>query len=242
VQTLKWCRAYGIHPSWNLLYGSPGEAEGDYLAMAELVPLVTHLEPPIVARPLRLDRFSPLFEEPARFGITEVRPQPAYAHVYGAPAESLAELAYYFTFLPKDGRDPAQYAGPLLEAIATWKTVHAESDLVLIDDGNTALVCDYRPAAVAPLSVLEGLERAVYLACDSARSIDRLRAEPLARGLHASQEELQAVLDGFLARRLMIREGPSYLSLAVALEAYASSAMLGRVGIACEALRQASPA
>jgi ribosomal peptide maturation radical SAM protein 1 len=232
VQTLKWCQAFGVHASWNLIYGFPGESEAHYEAMAAIVPLLSHLTPPANVGPVRLDRFSPYFEHPGAFGMLEVEPYPAYAHVYGLPPEALAKLAYYFTFRYADGRDPASYARGLIDAVAAWRDVHANSDLTLIDDGAAALVCDYRPVAVAPLTVLEGLDRALYLACDAIRSIEQLRAEPFPESAGATREQIEASLQRLLARRLMLREEGSFLSLAVPLEKYASAAMLARLGAA----------
>jgi ribosomal peptide maturation radical SAM protein 1 len=237
VQTLKWCRTFGVQANWNLIYGFPGECEAEYRAMAELIPLISHLTPPITVGPVRLDRFSPFFERPGTFGMLDLQPYPAYAHVYGLPREALAKLAYQFTFEYADGREPARYAGALLDAIYDWKTAHPNSDLTLIDDGSTALVCDYRPVAVAPLTVLEGLDRALYLACDAARTLEQLRAEPLCEAsAAASPEQIDASLERLLARRLMLREDASFLSLAVPLERYASAAMLERLAAARSAL------
>ncbi len=236
LQTLKWCRTFGVHAVWNLIYGFPGESEAEYRAMVELIPLISHLTPPAVVGPVRLDRFSPYFERPEAFGITDVEPYPAYFHVYGLPRETLSKLAYYFTFRCRDALEPERYAG-LLAAIDGWKAVHATSDLTLIDDGTTALVCDYRPVAPAPLAVLEGLDRALYVACDAIRTVEQLRAESLAPGSRAApRDEIEASLERLVARRLMLREGAAFLSLAVPLERYASGAMLARLEAAHAAL------
>ncbi|MCP5053929.1 MAG: RiPP maturation radical SAM protein 1, partial [bacterium] len=47
VQLLKWAREYGVLPTWNLLYGFPGENAEAYHRMTRLIPSIVHLCPPI---------------------------------------------------------------------------------------------------------------------------------------------------------------------------------------------------
>lgn len=98
VQLLRRARELGIEVVWNLIWGVPGESEDDIRAMADLVPRLTHLQPPHTVGAVRLDRFSPLFEERESFGLRDVRPFPAYRHVYDLPEDSLSRLAYHFAF------------------------------------------------------------------------------------------------------------------------------------------------
>ncbi len=50
--------------------------------MARLVPLLSHLVPPSGVSGLRLDRFSPGFDDAERLGFLDVAPLPSYAAVY----------------------------------------------------------------------------------------------------------------------------------------------------------------
>ncbi|MFZ3345265.1 radical SAM protein, partial [Mycobacterium sp.] len=74
IQTLKWCKELGMDVEWNVLWGYPGETASDYEQCAAIVPLLTHLQPPGGKAPIRLDRFSPYFEQALNFGISNVRP------------------------------------------------------------------------------------------------------------------------------------------------------------------------
>src|SRR5262249_51844851 len=82
IQVLKWCKEFGIHPYWNLIWGFPGEPEDEYKRMAELVPLLTHLTPPEYATQIRMDRFSPNFEHAEELGFQKPKPSAAYSHIY----------------------------------------------------------------------------------------------------------------------------------------------------------------
>src|SRR5262249_31320275 len=67
VQLLKWCAEYQISPEWNFLWGFPGEMAKDYLDVVSLIKKVRHYKPPNGIGRLRLDRFSPYFENSKEF-------------------------------------------------------------------------------------------------------------------------------------------------------------------------------
>ena len=119
IQLLRWCEELGITVFWNLLYGFPGESEAEYARMAELVPLLTHLQKPGYCGKIHVDRFSPLFTN-AGLGVGEPRAAAAYSYLYPLEAEQLGNLAYFFEFDYADDREPAKYAGALGEEIARW--------------------------------------------------------------------------------------------------------------------------
>src|SRR5262249_8030345 len=90
LQLLRWCAELDIEVLWNILFNFQGESPAAYTRQAALVPLLTHLEPPEGCVPFNLDRFSPLFTRAAQYGLTSVRPYPAYEYVYPLPREELA--------------------------------------------------------------------------------------------------------------------------------------------------------
>ena len=71
--------------------------------MARLVPLLTHLVPPSGVSGLRLDRFSPGFDDAERLGFLDVAPFPSYAAVYPLSPEAVSNLAYSFSFRARGG-------------------------------------------------------------------------------------------------------------------------------------------
>jgi ribosomal peptide maturation radical SAM protein 1 len=231
IRLLKWCRAADVYPVWNALYGFPNEPPEEYARLAELIPSLTHLTPPEYAGPMRLDRFSPYFEDPAGFGIEGIEPFPAYAEVYGLPPEALRNLAYYFTF----DRPDLAYADPFVAAVERWREEHAASELMTIDDGTRLLVCDYRAVAPSPVTVLDGLDRAVLLACDDIRSPAQIRDALAAGGQAAGLGEIAEGLARLVERRLVVTEEDRYVSIVVDLR-YARPAVLGHITSAQAAL------
>jgi ribosomal peptide maturation radical SAM protein 1 len=211
IQLLKWCKEIGIHPIWNFLIGFPQESADDYFAMADLATRVCHLPRPSGVSVIRLDRFSPNFNQAGQLGFTRLRPVPFYEFLYDLPEAARHNLAYYFAYDYKVPQDVARYANPLVKRVHAWKTTWKHAELVSVDLDDRLFVFDTRPRPIAPLSVLEGADREVYLACDAITDSSALDAATVGR--------LRAMAD----RGLMLNDGARYLSLAVAIGEYQPS-------------------
>lgn len=220
LQALKWFSEAGIEVKWNLLYGFPGEDPAEYARMAELLPLLLHLHPPLAVGRVRLDRFSPYFEEPKAWGMVHVRPNRAFPFVYPFPAESLARLAYYFEFDYADGRNVLDYAAPVLAAAETWQSLHGAVALRQFDrEDGVLILTDTRPCATAFQHRLTGLDRAVYLGCDAGKTLKELLAlaadTEWPKDRPADAAAVQRTLERLVGDRLMVCLDQRYVSLAV---------------------------
>ena len=222
IQLLKWCKEFGVTPNWNFIWGFPGEDPAEYRNMAELIPLLTHLAPPSMGGPLRLDRFSPNFVCADQLGFADIAPCPAYHHIYPFDPAAVANLAYYFVYRYREPQDVERYTRPLAEQIAIWSEVHENSELFYQDMGAYLLVCDLRPVAKARTMVLSGEQKYLYTVCDSAHTIDslkRLLGRHLGRTVVAG--EIEQWLHPLEVAGLMLRDNNTYLSLAVPSGEYA---------------------
>lgn len=218
IQLLKWCRELGVTPVWGILWGFPGEDPQEYARMAELLPLLAHLTPPIGITQIRLDRFSPNFNNVAGMGFINVKPFPSYRYVYPLDEEALRNLAYFFTYEYADGRNPSGYARPVVEAVTNWWRVHERSALFYVDNGRAMLIWDLRPVAKRHVYILTGLLRLLYLGCDKATSVVNLhKAAAAETSKGATPNEIERALAVLLDSGLLIRDGQLYLSLAVPL-------------------------
>lgn len=212
VNTMRWARALGIEVMWNLLWGFPGETGADYASLAELLPLLHHLQPPQTWGRLKLMRFSPLFVERSRFPATVLRPDPAYTYVY-PPCVALEEVAFVFEHefveaLPDDAYVTTQRA--LEDWSAAWQAAERPTLLFWTFPGFVRIEDARRPAERA-VHTLEGLAGRVYAAC-----AERGRAPgALAEALDAPEPEVERVLEDLVARGLTLRDGAAYLSLAI---------------------------
>jgi ribosomal peptide maturation radical SAM protein 1 len=216
VRLLKWCAEVGIVPNWALLYGFPDEDPAEYQAMAELVPSLTHLKPPGGVHPIRLDRFSPNFDQAEARGFVNVRPAATYGHVYPFRREDLARLVWHFDFDYADGREPEGYTRALRDALERWRAHYETARLELRVSDDRLEIEDTRPAAVRATTILRGPARLAYLTLDAGNTVRAVQAELLrAFGTAApSAEQVETWLEEWLAARLVMREGPRYLALA----------------------------
>lgn len=216
IQLLKWCKEVGIIAEWNILWGFPGESPEEYFRLAKLVPLLAHLQPPNFAISLRLDRFSPNFNEHKELGFKDLTPFPAYKFVYPLAPEAVANLAYYFTYDYSQPRDVASYVRPLSEEVLRWQQNHETSNLFQIEQGDRLLLWDSRPVAKRRLIALSGKEKFLYLACDQVSTLKQLSDSwSKISGWAADTEEIRRTLDEFVEAGLMLKQGDSYLALAV---------------------------
>ena len=95
IALMRYARAVGLNLNWNLLYAFPGDQAADYEQTLALIPLLRHLNPPSGLSFLSIDRFSPYFDFPERYGINNVRPMQSYSSVLPAGA-NIEKLAYHF--------------------------------------------------------------------------------------------------------------------------------------------------
>jgi len=218
LQTLKWLSEPGIEVKWNILYGFPGEEPDDYAALADLIPALVHLAPPLAVGCVRMDRFAPYFNDPAAWGMTRPRPHAAFGHVFPLAEDCLARLAYYFEYDYADGRDPMAYASAALEEIERWQELAGTVTLRQFDrsDGIT-LLTDTRPCATALQHRLTRWRRELYRHCDRGHTLKTLMAtaDEWAGDETPSRQTVQQQLDQWCADRLMVHLDDRYLSLAL---------------------------
>jgi hypothetical protein len=214
VQTLKWCKEYGVLCDWNLIYGFPGENPEDYRLSAELARLLTHLSPPTGCGPIRLDRFSPNYDHADRMGLTNIRPLKYYKYLYPFLPGELHDIAYYFEFDYAEPIDDGGYLPALHQAVFDWK--QRRDQLYAVSQGLAVVIHDSRPVAVASQTVLTEVERFVFEICDQITTVRRIQqlASHLS-GPAVCENDVRQILDMLISRRLVIREEDRYLGLPV---------------------------
>jgi ribosomal peptide maturation radical SAM protein 1 len=218
IQLLRWCKELGMTVAWNILGGFPGEPIEAYDAMAALVPLLTHLPPPVACSTIRLDRFSPLFVGGERLGLRRVRPKPAYYYIFPFGRLELQRIAYFFDFDYADGRRPDDYMAPLHRAVGAWwqaalrpdeQQPRLEAIWAAHDD---VTMRDSRDCAAEPARRVSGLAARVLAACDQARSLSGVARH--LRGV-ATDRTILACLQDFMDRAYVVEMEGLFLTLAV---------------------------
>jgi ribosomal peptide maturation radical SAM protein 1 len=247
VQFLKWCKELGIEAGWNFIWGFPDEDEADYSNMRELVGRIRHLAPPMAVNKLQLHRFSPYFVAREAMGITNIRPHPAYFHIFPLPSEVVSGLAYYFIFDYKDGRNPRSYASDVIRELRQWQQSEGQIYLMYVDDGDTLTIFRGRRDHLPVRSYLRSDDRKLYLFCEQARTIANIfEFAQKNTDMILVTEDLQQWLKNMVHEGLMLEDNESYLSLAVDVtQQCASSKMAARLSpeavLTSETLMQALP-
>jgi hypothetical protein len=215
IQSLRWCEELGIQAGWSVLAGFPDEPPSEYDRMAQLAPLLAHLPPPVSCTTIRLDHFSPLYENHERLGFQRVRPAAAYFYVFPLERRELMRLAYNFDYDYADGRKPLNYISNLQVEIQRWweQRLAGPGQCAKLDavfEHGAVEIEDTRDIAVAPRHRVEGLGARIYLACDRGQTV-----RGLARSLAADEAAIGAELAKLQDEKLTVEISDRFLSLAV---------------------------
>jgi ribosomal peptide maturation radical SAM protein 1 len=216
VQVLKWAREFQMALTWNLICGFPGECAEDYLEIARLVPLISHLQPPASFARFRADRFSPVFNEPERFGVT-LRPYASYALCYPGDGIDLDKIAYFFNHDASQDAKTVAAVATAWEVTEAWRRASTNCTLAAVDSGQFLVLLDNRLGRAPARHLLTGPRRAIYRMLDTAMS-----PRGLLRALSNrcpeyrwSEDEVREILGEFENDGLTISEGGVHLALAV---------------------------
>lgn len=223
IQLLKWCFEYGIDPSWNILFGFPGENAGQYADLPRLLRLLFHLHPPAGISPVIFERFSPYHFEREKFKLS-LTPFPLYQMLYPKHLIDFDKIAYYFHGKWEGQEsDPAEYIQPSLEAFQDWSQYWQERKVSFYyEKGPDFLTLyDNRPLQPGMNLKLQRLnlnekQAKVYLFCDENRTFAAIW-QMLKENFEdaPTEERAQIMLDQFVEYGLMFREDDRYLALAV---------------------------
>ena len=108
----------------------------------------------------------------------------------------------------------------MLEAVENWVKYWSANEPPMLaferNSGGGLTIYDTRPCHSTSIIELEGDEAIAYLVCDAKHSISFIAAEvKKQRGKgNGNDTALRRDLDDLVERRLMLREGDQYLSLA----------------------------
>jgi ribosomal peptide maturation radical SAM protein 1 len=211
IQLLKWSMELGVSVDWNFLYGFPGEREEELKQVASHAETLHHLEPPVSAIVLNLDRFSPYFKAPEKYGLEPVYPAKPYRYVYPFPEDSLRRLAYFYDSDFFKGKADSDGFKVLKGVVERWGKAHPRSHLLAIPRKKSMVVLDTRPCARRFLYRLTGLRRRVYEYCDKAAALNTILESV---GPSFSADDVQSALQSLVDDKLMLGVNGRYLSLA----------------------------
>jgi ribosomal peptide maturation radical SAM protein 1 len=219
---LRAAEELGFGVAWSILYGFPQEEPAEYEQMADLLPSLSHLSPPLRPAPVLLERHSPLFEESASYGLRNVRPTTANRAAFG-DVPGLGEQAHVFDFEYPDGREPDRYTRRLNQNVLAWRTARrrlGSPRCEVFRVGSLRFVLDSRDASSAGrgrprLFLLSDAEWELATLTEEITTESKLREKwsdraPLEPVLRAFLDRRWLVpIDGRLVRVLLVREKPT---------------------------------
>ena len=158
----------------------PGRGAGRVPADGRAGALADAPQPPAGGGRLRLDRFSPYFDEAEANGLVNVRPSDAYRHVYPFAPAALDRLAYYFDYDYADGRDPGAVRGAARGQPSRAGGRRPDRPSGAARRGRPPGAAGHPPGGGPPADDAGGPARLAYLALDAGNTVD---------GVHAALEE-----------------------------------------------------
>jgi ribosomal peptide maturation radical SAM protein 1 len=222
IQLLKWCYEFGIDPSWNVLYGFPGETPEDYGDTPRILRLLYHLRAPAALTPITFERFSPYHFEREKFSLT-IRPLPYYQFVFPESRVSMDKIAYYFSGKWEGCQgNPYEYTLPVRQTVEEWQQHWRSKKLFFYYEKGPGFIMlyDNRPLTAnstpaVKKTTLNELQSQAYLFCDENRSFKAIHemVSSLRPGLQP--EQTRTMLDQFVNAGLFFQEEDRYIALAV---------------------------
>ncbi|MBQ9331441.1 MAG: RiPP maturation radical SAM C-methyltransferase, partial [Oscillospiraceae bacterium] len=218
VAFLKNCRRHHLGLTWNLLIGIPGEKAEDYEEMTALIPKIVHFQPPTGAFPIMFQRYSRYLEAPEDYGL-ELEPEEMNRYIYGDNDDRVENLCMYYRLTGGAFSDERERMHPqydrLYTAVYEWKRIASSGEKRALEAAETEaglLLIDSRPCMVRPFMLLTGLKRAVFDACDEAKTERQLLG---ALRDTAPEAEILAAAEELTALNVIARLDGRYISLAL---------------------------
>jgi hypothetical protein len=177
---------------------------------------------PLKAIPFWLGYRSPVWNDPARFGIKKVFNHPFYSRLF--PPEILQALVLMFQDARGGLKAQEQLWRPVKRAVKAWNKAYASLHssakskpiLSYLDGGDILMIFERRYGAEDMTHRLKGASREIYLLCEQHRP----PGEIVGRFARIGEEKVLPFLNMMVGKKLMFREGDSYLSLAVPMKGF----------------------
>lgn len=216
VRFLRDCATCRIYPSWNVLVGFPGEDDREYAALMRSLPALHHLTPPAGVHRIKLERFSPYFDDP-ELGLQVSGPSRELTRAYEGVVDALEDLVYVFDYEPAG--ISAGMSETLSEAVVAWRANASTSRLVALpaSEGSLVVVDDRSAWPSRELVLAPGLETEAYRSLLKGKTLPALASYLSSLGIAVRKGQLEALVDGWTALGLTFHEESTYLALATGL-------------------------
>jgi len=219
IQFLRWCREYDIRLHYNLLCGFPGEEAEWYREMAEFLPRIMYLPPPLHnLHPIEMHRFSPLFEMRDRFDVSEWRVREDYGFNFPPGFLDLEKVGYFFTFQGSTVVPQTEYSDCARQVIGKWLEAHesGRSPVYHYIIGPGFLRINDTREGEGRCLFLADMHQDILLLCDKIQSIQTLKE--LLEPCYPSETavgSVERVVEELVREDLMMEENGLFLTLPI---------------------------
>ena len=214
INLLRWAQYYEIRVDWNLLWGFPGETEQDYIEQAAAIPHLLHLQPPLGASRIWLERFSPLFTGHDTFQFRHRTPERSYRYIYPGSLD-IERVAYFFDYDLESGLPDSVYA-PVGRATADWSSAWQGSKPPVLKYWSAPhfiQIYDERKQGQGGTYTFEDTLADLYLACSGRPTTAAAVRREL--NLELPEEAIRELFTEFQKRGLMFLDDQFALALAL---------------------------
>lgn len=101
---------------------------------------INHLQPPVAISKIRLDRFSPYFNEQKKYNIRINGPIKSYKYIYRDKGININKLAYYFDY-NNDAVFENKILNEFVSQFENWKENFNQTDLFMYQRNMDKFVC-----------------------------------------------------------------------------------------------------
>ncbi|MNQ81592.1 Radical SAM superfamily protein [compost metagenome] len=191
LSLLKWGEEFGIEILWNYIYGFPGEDTNALVDEIKLIRKLRSLRPPYSHARVRVDRYSPLFDEGGKHGLVVGEPT-GRDRWLPLPLDTRARMAYFFdfTYIGDDELKNNHLWKQLGTEIESWKHQYRPNSLTYRTQGSTVIILDSRSLSDSREIEFSGRLAEIFLVCKEGLSL---------RKLSSNHEELEVLLEHDLA-------------------------------------------
>lgn len=187
IYLLKFADEFNIEILWNYIYGFPREDSDSLTDEIKLIKKLRSLPPPYSHSRVRVDRYSPLFDEGTKHGIVVGAPTGRDKWL-PFPLDSRTRMAYFFDFsyTGEDELENNSLWEQLASEIDMWKKQYRPKSLTYSVKGSSVIILDNRPMMEAREIKISGRLAEVFLKCKEGLHV---------RECGAIQEELEILFE-----------------------------------------------
>jgi len=130
IAALRYARSCQVYMVWFFLYGFPTDTFDEYATQLEIIPLLSHLDPPRFIQEVEFMRHSVFLMDPARFNLKNIQAWKTYEDILPKSCPS-DDIAYYFdaeydSYLKSN----PDYLSKIESSIEHWQALWLDSSKV----------------------------------------------------------------------------------------------------------------